>query len=310
MSGQAVLQDLNDLYLFSVVAEHGGFSAAERALGIPKSRLSARVAILEQRLGVRLFQRTTRHVSLTEVGTRFLVHCQASITEALAAQNVIDLASASPSGLVRISCPILATQTYIAPCLPQFMQAYPQVRVQMMATDRPVDLLNESIDIAIRLRQPDQMDSELVTKPLGISRRFLVASPDYLKHLPPLSHPDDLHLAATLGAESRDEIQEWELINTEQEHVIVRHQPILMCSDHQTLLQAAVQGLGVAMLPDVLLLPALTQGHLNVVLPGWSPPELVLHLVFPTRRGMLPSVRALIDYLCENIQQMGIASNS
>lgn len=307
MSGPPVLQDLNDLYLFSMVAEHGGFSAAERALGIPKSRLSARVAILEQRLGVRLFQRTTRQVTLTDIGVRFLSHCKASITEALAAQEVIDIASATPRGLVRISCPILATQVFIAPYLPQFMKAYPHVRVQVMATDRPVDLLTESVDIAIRLRQPGHMDSELVTKPLGISQRILVASPDYLKRLPPLSHPDDLALTSTLCFDLKDEVQEWELVGPDQERAVVRHQPVLMSGDHETLLQAAVQGLGVAMLPDVTCFPALAQGQLEVVLPGWGAPELVLHLVFLTRRGMLPSVRALIDFLSENIQKAGMS---
>ncbi|ARM04479.1 LysR family transcriptional regulator [Burkholderia pseudomallei] len=301
MPGQGVLEDLNDLYYFSMVAEHGGFSAAERVLGIPKSRLSARVAVLEQRLGVRLLQRTTRHVSLTEIGARFLTHCQASITEALAAQEVVDMASAAPHGLVRISCPVLATQVFLAPYLPQFMTRYPQVRVQVIATDRPVDLLTESVDIAMRLRQPGHMDPELVTKTLGISRRILIASPDYLKRMPPLSHPDDLAKMQTLCLEVRDDFQEWELVGPDGERVTIRHQPTLMCGDHETLLQAAMQGLGVTMLPDVACLSALAQHRLVVALPGWAAPELVLHLAFPTRRGMLPSVRALIDFLSENL---------
>lgn len=305
MSEKAILQDLNDIYMFTIVAEHGGYSAAERAHGISKSRLSARVTLLERRLGVRLFQRTTRRVTLTEIGTHFLSHCKVSIAEALAAQEVIDMASAEPRGLVRVSCPTLATQLFIAPCLPRFLLAHPQVRVQLLTTDRPVDLLAESIDIALRLRQADRMDSELVTKQLGISRRILVASPNYLERLPPLLHPEDLSQTSTLGYESMGNVQEWELIGPDKQRVVVKHQATLACNDHETLLQATEQGLGIALLPDTACLPALIKGRLQVVLSGWAAPELVLHLVFPSRRGMLPSVRKLIDFLAEDIKIKG-----
>ncbi|NTZ88998.1 LysR family transcriptional regulator [Burkholderia metallica] len=302
MTTQAVLEDLNDLYYFSMVAEHGGFSAAGRVLGIPKSRLSARVAVLEQRLGARLLQRTTRRVSLTDLGERFFTHCRASITEALAAQEVIDMASAAPRGLVRISCPVLATQVFLAPYLPQFMTRYPQVRLQVLATDRPVDLQAESVDIAVRLRQPDDMDPDLVAKHLGISRRILIASPEYLKRTPPLSHPDELAQRQTLYYEAGDEPHpEWLLVGPDGARATVKHRPVLMCRDHETILKAAIQGLGIAMLPDVACLPGLAQHQLTVVLPGWSAPELTLHLAFSARRGMLPSVRALIDFLSENL---------
>lgn len=301
MANQGVLYDLNDLYYFTQVAEYGGFSAAERALDIPRSRLSARIAALEQRLGVRLFHRTTRQVALTEIGARFLVHCQASVAEAIVAQEVIDLASAEPRGIVRISCPVLATQVYLASTLPKFMKQYPQVRVQVIAADRQVDLLSESVDVAMRLRQPDSMDSDLVTKSLDISRRILVASPNYLRRVSRISHPDDLVQAKTLCLDLKDGVQEWVLVSPNGEAVTVKHLPILMCGDHGTLLQAAIEGLGIAMLPDVACMPALAQNQLEIVLPGWNAPELVLHLVFLTRRGMLPSVRALIDFLSDHI---------
>ncbi|CAN2979701.1 MULTISPECIES: LysR substrate-binding domain-containing protein [Pseudomonas] len=305
MTTQAVLEDLNDLYYFSMVAEHGGFSAAGRVLGIPKSRLSARVAALEQRLGARLFHRTTRHVSLTDLGERFFIHCRASITEALAAQEVIDMASAAPRGLVRISCPVLATQVFLAPNLPAFMTRYPQVRVQVLATDRTVDLQAESMDIAVRLRQPEDMDPDLVAKPLGISRRILVASPDYLKRTGPLSHPDELAQRPTLYYEAADEPQpQWLLVGPDGSRTTARLRPTLMCREHETILNAAIQGLGIAMMPDVACVPALARQQLVVVLPEWSAPELTLHLAYSARRGMLPSVRALIDFLSEHLPQI------
>ena len=120
---RGALQDLNDLYFFAAVAENGGFSAAGRALGVPKSRLSKRVAQLEERLGVRLLQRTTRRFVVTEVGERFLGHCRAVLEEAQAAQDAVDELRAEPHGVVRISCPTSLAQTMLAELLPDFLRA-------------------------------------------------------------------------------------------------------------------------------------------------------------------------------------------
>ena len=196
-----------------------------------------------------MFHRTTRHVSLTDLGERFFIHCRASITEALAAQEVIDMASAAPRGLVRISCPVLATQVFLAPNLPAFMILYPQVRVQVLATDRTVDLPAESVDIAVRLRRPEDMDPDLVAKPLGISRRILVASPDYLHRTGSLSHPDALAPRPTFYYEAADEPQpQWLLVGPDGARTTAKLRPTLMCRGHETILNAAIQGLGIAMI--------------------------------------------------------------
>ncbi|CAG9252540.1 LysR substrate-binding domain-containing protein [Burkholderia cepacia] len=302
MTSNGVLSDLNDLRYFAMVVEHGGFSAAERALGIPKSRLSARVAVLEKKLGVRLLQRTTRHVSLTEIGKQFFTHCQGLLAEAQAAQDVVDMASSAPRGLVRISCPILATRVYVAPYLPQFMARYPNVSVHMLSVDRAVDLRTEPIDIALRIRHPDDMDPDAVTKSLGVSRRILVASPRYLADIGPITRPEALSELRTLFYDVSDTPSNWTLLHaTSNERAVVKHRPVLASSDCETVVEAAAQGLGVAMLPDVACATALARRRLRVVLPEWSAPELVVHLAFLTRRGMLPSVRALVDFLAEQV---------
>lgn len=300
MKTQAILEDLNDLYYFVMVAEHGGFSAAARVLDIPKSRLSARVAMLEERLGARLLHRTTRRVTLTELGTRFFAHSQSSIEQALAAQEVVDVASASPGGLVRLSCPALATRLYLAPHLPTFMASYPNVRLVVVTTDRRVDLQGESIDVAIRLYRPDDMEPDLVTKRLGVSRRILVAGRNYEPHTA-LSHPEDLRQERTLVYGAGDEWQEWTLVNATGQSAMARHQPVLTCMDSEAVLNATMHGLGIAMLPDAACKAALDRGDVVKVLEGWSTPELVLHLVFPSRRYMLPSVRALVDFLADTL---------
>ncbi|HTH67766.1 MAG TPA: LysR family transcriptional regulator, partial [Rhodanobacter sp.] len=145
------LQDLNDLYFFAAVVEHGGFSAAGRALGVPKSRLSKRVAQLEERLGVRLLQRTTRRFVVTEVGERFYAHCRAVLEEAQAAQDAVDELRAEPRGMVRLSCPVSLAQTVMAYVLPDFLALYPKMQVRVLSSDRRVDVIGEGYDLAIRV---------------------------------------------------------------------------------------------------------------------------------------------------------------
>src|SRR6478735_6979604 len=146
------LADLNDLRFFAAVVEHGGFSAASRALGVPKSRLSKRVALLEERLGVRLLQRTTRRFAVTEIGERFYAHCRAALEEAQAAQDVVDELRAEPRGTVRMSCPVSLVQTIVAHVLPDFLAAYPKVQVRVLSSKRREDVIGAGFDLQIRVR--------------------------------------------------------------------------------------------------------------------------------------------------------------
>src|SRR6188768_3623530 len=149
---EALMQDLNDMLYFAEVVERGGFAAAGRALGLPKSRLSRRVAELETRLGARLLQRTTRKLSLTEVGEIYLRHCSAMRDEALAADEAVAQLQVEPRGTLRISCPVTLAQSTLGYLVPQFMALYPQVKIDMRVTNRVVDLVEEGIDIALRVR--------------------------------------------------------------------------------------------------------------------------------------------------------------
>jgi DNA-binding transcriptional LysR family regulator len=171
------LQDLNDLYFFAAVVEHAGFSAAGRALGVPKSRLSKRVAQLEERLGVRLLQRTTRRFVVTEVGERFYTHCRAVLEEAQAAQDAVDELRAEPRGVVRLSCPVSLAQTVLAHILPDLLAQYPKMQVRLLSNDRRVDLIGEGYDLAIRVRTKLDTDANLVIRSFGHSSTKLVASP-------------------------------------------------------------------------------------------------------------------------------------
>ncbi|HCK02317.1 MAG TPA: LysR family transcriptional regulator [Serratia grimesii] len=301
---KGILKDLNDLYYFAQVAQYGGFSAASRALDIPKSKLSARVLALENRLGVLLFQRTTRRVKLTETGSLLLRHAQIAINEAEIAQELIDQSRAEPSGLVRVSCPKLAADVLLSPCLPAFMAENPGIQVQLLANDNRFDPVGDKIDIALRLRQRKDMSEGMIARELGQSVRILVASPQYLAQHPPLTDPQQLSTHDLLTLVDVGEQQTWDLEGPEGEKRAVRVRPRLMCSEWGIVRSALYQHLGIALLPDITCHQALLQGELVRVLPQWACAPLIMHAVFPTRRGMLPSVRALVDFLAVNVPQL------
>lgn len=169
--------DLNDLFLFAQVVGHGGFSAASRSLDIPKSRLSRRISGLEERLGVRLVQRSTRTFAITAAGQLFLQHCQRAVAEAEAAEAAVMEIQKTPRGLVRISCPITMAEAVLGQLLPQYLIDHPQVRVEVTSTNRSLNLIERAIDIALVIHKDQLPDSSLVVRFLGVSRQVLVASP-------------------------------------------------------------------------------------------------------------------------------------
>jgi DNA-binding transcriptional LysR family regulator len=300
------MQDLNDLYFFAKVVEHGGFMAASRVIGVPKSKLSRRIAELEERLGVRLLQRTTRRLSLTEVGGLFVQHCQAMLGEAEAAEETIARAQAEPRGLVRISCPEMLAKTLLAPVLPAFMQAHPLVRVQLESTNRRVDLIEEGIDIAIRVRNVIEDRANQVARTIGIGRMALVASPELLQAQGAPRMPADLLRFPCLTMSRPDGRGQWTLLDGDgHETTLQIDAPRLMTDDLVVLNQAARQGLGIAMLPRLVCESALADGTLIELLPDCQIPWGITHLVFPTRRGLVPAVRLLIDHLVESMPAEG-----
>ena len=174
------MQDLNDMLYFAEVVDRGGFAAAGRALGIPKSRLSRRVAELEARLGVRLLQRTTRKLSLTEAGELYHRHCSAMRDEAAAAAEAVALVQTEPRGTIRVSCPVTLAQTVLGELMPAFLARHPLVRVELQVSNRAVNLVEEGLDVALRVRPTVDDSGSMVVKRLDVARQVLVASPDLL----------------------------------------------------------------------------------------------------------------------------------
>mgnify|MGYP006146448585 CR=1 FL=1 len=295
------MEDLNDLYYFAQVVEHGGFSPAGRALNMPKSKLSRRIALLEERLGVRLLQRSTRHFSVTETGQEYYRHCVAMLVEAEAAREVIERNRSEPQGIVRMSCPTALLRYRISDLLSRFMVEYPRVQIQLEATNRRVDLISEGLDLALRVRFPPLENSDLVMRVLVESPQRLVASPDLINNLELPLNPADLSGLPSLDwGPPRDHA--WCLDGPNGANAQVTHRPRFITDDMTALRQAALRGVGVVQLPHMVVDQDLLQGHLIDILPNWVPRSGIVHAVFPSRRGLIPSVRSLIDYLAEHIE--------
>jgi DNA-binding transcriptional LysR family regulator len=297
--------DLNDLYFFVQVVDHGGFAPAGRALGMPKSRLSRRIALLEERLGVRLIHRTTRQFTVTPVGETYYRHCKAMLVEAEAAEEAVETTRSEPRGTVRMSCPVALLQSYVGDMLTDFMRQYPLVNVMLEATNRRVDLVGEGLDLAIRVRPPPLEDSDLVLRVLADRGQCLLASPRLVeKQGGEPSQPAELVNWPSLGLGSQQEEFTWNLFGPEDRPASVHHAPRLVTTDMPTLTKAAVAGIGVVQLPRMMVRPELEAGRLVPVLPSWTPRREIVHVVFPSRRGLLPAVRALIDHLAESFNAL------
>ena len=186
------MEDLNDIYFFASVVQYGGFSAAARTIGVEKTRLSRRIAALEKRLGVRLLQRTTRALALTEAGQRFFERCVATVEGAQAAYDSVAELRREPAGLVRLCGPVLLTQRCLAHVLPGYMRANPKVSVFVEPTDRIVNVIEERFDIAIRATPEIEDVAGLVAKTLGNSQRAMVVSPAFLSRYGRPENPSEL----------------------------------------------------------------------------------------------------------------------
>jgi len=291
------MHDLNDLFYFAKVVEHGGFAAAGRAIGEPKSKLSRRVALLEDRLGVRLIQRSTRRFAVTEIGEEYYRHCIAMLVEADAAQEAIDRTRSQPQGVVRVSCPAAVLYFQVAEIIARFMAECPKVEVHLVNTNRQVDVIREGFDIALRVRFPPLEESDLVMKVLADSPQRLVASPELMAASPRPLVPADLGALPSMTWGSPHDTHEWRLDGPDGASATIRHEPRFVTEDMVALRLAALRGVGVVQMPTMVVGQDLHDGTLIDVLPDWAPRTGVIHAVFPSRRGLLPSVRALLDFL-------------
>ncbi|SEK60832.1 DNA-binding transcriptional regulator, LysR family [Variovorax sp. YR750] len=293
------MEDFNDLALFAHVVEQQGFSAASRHLGIPKSRLSRRVSLLEERIGVRLLQRSSRRLLLTSVGRQFYERCQATVAAGEEAFDVARQATAQPQGLLRVSCPFTLAQFWLTPLIPSFMRTFPGVRLQLEVSNRRVDPLQENIDVVLRVRRPPFEDSSLVARPLGGTVDVLLASPALVERLGMPQSLADLAAWPVLSLPAENERYRWALERGAQSHDFA-FTPHFVTDDMFALRHLAEQGMGLALLPEIMCRDALADGRLLRLCGEWACAASEIQAAFASRRGMLPAVRAFIDHLLQN----------
>ncbi|SDT14085.1 transcriptional regulator, LysR family [Pseudomonas asplenii] len=298
------MQDLNDLYYFAKVVEAGGFAAAGRLLGIPKSRLSRRIAELEERLGARLLQRTTRQLKLTAVGERYLRHCQAMLLEAEMADEAVASMSSEPRGRLRVSSPIGLAQELMPWAISSFLAAHPLVQLEMVMVNRRVDLITEGIDVALRVREHGDEDPLLVTRRLRQAQTFMIATPDFLREHP-INSLEDLKGAPVLGALEADRLVHLSLLDERGQKRELALEARLGVDDFVVRKACALAGLGFTVLPMLYCEEELANGTFIRILPQWSLPGGWLQAVYPHRRGVLPALRAWLDHLAEAFNGCG-----
>lgn len=298
------MTELDDYVLFAGVVEHGGFAPAGRAMRMQKSKLSRRIAALEDRLGVRLIERSTRRFRVTQIGETLYEHCRTIVLDLERARAVTAEALGEPHGQVRFSCPNGLVEPLSA-SLAAFLKRYPKVNLQIVATDRGVDLISERIDVALRVRTSIESDASLTMRTLTRSRRILVAGRRLGKSIG--QRVEDLQGAPTLSSTELAGPVTWNLVGPDGASFDLQHDPRLRCEEFSALRAAAAADLGVALLPDHVCWPDLDAGRLVRLFPDWHAQEGVVHLVFTTRRGLPPAVRAFIDHLAATFQS-GILS--
>ncbi|HEX7666884.1 MAG TPA: LysR family transcriptional regulator, partial [Polyangiaceae bacterium] len=279
------------------VLEAGSFTKAARMLGRDATVVSRRLSALEDRLGVRLVERTTRSVSATEAGEALFERARAILDQLSDAESEAGAhAGTSPRGVLRLSLPTTFGRMWVAPHLPAFLAKYPGIRIEAAFSNRYVDLVGERFDVAVRCGQLD--DSGLVVKKVADQHRLLSASPAYLaKHGAPRS-PSDLARHACLGFSGLVTHPFWNLVDGSGKRVAVRTKGPFLADDADAVLAAAVQGLGIMLATDWFAGPELRDGRLVPVLPGWTTDErTAVYIVHPSSRLLPPKTRAFVDWI-------------
>lgn len=290
--------DFNETAVFVKVVQAGSFSAAARQLGVPTSTISTRVARLEQRLGVTLLQRTTRRLHLTEAGTLYYEQAAPGLDYLLQAEAALDEARQLPAGKLKVTAPADMGDLLLAGLVRRVQATFPALAVEMVLTDRYVDLVAEGVDVAIRMGE--LRDSSLVAKSLGTIQWALFASAAYLQHAPSLETPADLHVHPCVQFSPMGR-EQWVLRQGQTEmrvplsgHTLVNSIGVVRAM--------AENGQGIALLPTFICQSPQVRDRLVKVLPAWQGHADAIHLVYPQQRFMPPKLRAFIDLALDELK--------
>jgi DNA-binding transcriptional LysR family regulator len=289
--------DLQDMIFFVEVARALSFTRASKASGIPIATLSRRITLMEKRVGVRLFQRTTRRLALTEPGRRYLDRCERIVQDAAAAQEVLKEAAERLTGHLRLSMPIEFGLTLIAPIIDEFARLYPEITVDADLSPRPANFIDENIDVSIRLGEIT--NPSLIGRRLGDAARLFYASPSYLARHGQVAHPKDLskHECILQSYMARPDV--WRVVSAKNSVDVNVHGRFSTNNVSMTL-KFAEQGHGIAALSPPIARQAFDDGALRQILVDWSLPPMPVHAVMTSR--LVPArVRAFVDFLANRL---------
>jgi DNA-binding transcriptional LysR family regulator len=290
---------LQDMMLFVEVARKGNFSRASAALGMPGATLSRRIAAMERDFGVRLFDRTTRRVELTEAGRRYLERCGHLVDEARLAQEALRDETTRPAGHLRVSMPVDLGVSVIGPLIPDFVRQYPSITLDIDLSSRSVDLIADHIDLAIRLG--NVQDDKLIAKRLGSIEMALFASPVYLELHGLPKHPSDLVHHACVLIRGTSATTTWQLEGKKGKPCKVLVDGKLKLNNQGLMRLMAERGMGITPLAMSLAAEAMAQGRLIQILPDWRMPSMPIHAL-TTSRLQSASTRALVDFLSARLE--------
>lgn len=293
-------QDLNATLIFTKVVEQGSFVGAARTLRLPKTTVSRKVQELESRLGAALLHRTTRRLGLTEAGNVYYEHSQNIARDLSEAESAVSQLQAGPRGWLRFTAPYSIGIDKIAPLLGEFHARYPEIQVEMLLSNEPVDLIGGEIDVALRLGELP--DSNLVARQLGVLRTQVFAASSYLEKYGEPQHPDELahHRVLAMAKHRRANRYEWTLDDGSGPQAFPVN-PTLVVNDPAALKGALLCGEGLVLGADVMVKPAVEKGAVKRVLAGWKGHDYPFSAVFPRGHAQAPKVRAFVDFMLERL---------
>lgn len=295
--------DLNDMTVFARVVEAGSFTAAGKALSLPKSNVSRRIARLENSLNVRLIDRTTRKLRLTEIGQALYHHAQRIGEEAEAVGSLVESMTSRPKGTLKISASVSTGQHLLAPILPEFLRRYPELKLNLELSNRRIDLIEEGIDVAIRIGS--MKDSNMIATYLGTVHIYLYCSPEYIVQHERPSEPADLanHNILLMNKMSAGVGNTLRLTNALGEEKVALN-PYCSINDFDTLHHLTCGGLGISALPMHLCQSDVDNGALERILPDWEIPPVDLNAIYTSRKGKLPKLTAFIEYMKNRLGEL------
>lgn len=296
------MDKFDSMHAFTQVVDAGGFAAASRKMGLSRSQVNKLVINLEDSLGVQLLQRTTRKVAPTQSGLAFYERCQAILAAVAEAEEAITQYQIQPKGTLRVNAPMSFGTKYLAPLLPDFMAQHSELKVELVLNDRFIDPIEEGFDISIRISaQPTT--SSLIIHTLCPAPRVLCAAPGYLGQHGIPKEPDQLKNHSCLHYGYLAPLNQWQLKGPDQQTHSIRVQGVVCSNNGEVLRQAALKGVGIALLPNFLVDEDLKTDRLQVVLSNYDSPAIAVHILYPVSKHLSAKVQLFTAFLQSHLGQ-------